>query len=41
MVPKQSPAGRRKSEMLVERNGFIAKPYTADQLYTAIDNLLR
>ncbi len=27
--------------MFVERNGFIAKPYTADQLYTAIDNLLR
>ena len=26
---------------VVERNGFIAKPYTADQLYTAIDNLLR
>jgi DNA-binding NtrC family response regulator len=27
--------------MFVERNGFIAKPYTADQLYTAINNLLR
>ena len=27
--------------MFVERNGFIAKPYTADQLHTAIDNLLR
>ena len=27
--------------MFVERNGFIAKPYTADQLYTAIDNLVR
>jgi DNA-binding NtrC family response regulator len=27
--------------MFVERNGFIAKPYTADQLCTAIDNLLR
>jgi len=27
--------------LFVERNGFIAKPYTADQLYTAIDNLLR
>jgi len=27
--------------MFVERNGFIAKPYTADQLYTDIDNLLR
>jgi two-component system cell cycle sensor histidine kinase/response regulator CckA len=27
--------------MFVERNGFIAKPYTADQLSTAIDNLLR
>jgi DNA-binding NtrC family response regulator len=27
--------------MFVEHNGFIAKPYTADQLYTAIDNLLR
>jgi DNA-binding NtrC family response regulator len=27
--------------MFVERNGFVAKPYTADQLYTAIENLLR
>jgi two-component system cell cycle sensor histidine kinase/response regulator CckA len=27
--------------MFVERSAFIAKPYTADQLYTAIDNLLR
>jgi DNA-binding NtrC family response regulator len=27
--------------MFVARNGFIAKPYTADQLHTAIDNLLR
>jgi DNA-binding NtrC family response regulator len=27
--------------MFVERNGFIAKPYTAEQLYTAIDILLR
>ena len=27
--------------MFVERNGFIPKPYTADELYTAIDNLLR
>jgi DNA-binding NtrC family response regulator len=26
--------------MFVERNGFIAKPYTAVQLCTAIDNLL-
>jgi DNA-binding NtrC family response regulator len=27
--------------MFVERNAFVAKPYTADQLYTAIENLLR
>lgn len=27
--------------MFVERHGFIAKPYTADHLCTAIDNLLR
>ena len=27
--------------MFVDRNDFIAKPYTADQLCTAIDNLLR
>jgi hypothetical protein len=27
--------------MFVERNGVISKPYTANQLYTAIDNLLQ
>jgi DNA-binding NtrC family response regulator len=27
--------------MFVKRSGFIAKPYTDDQLYSAIDNLLR
>jgi two-component system cell cycle sensor histidine kinase/response regulator CckA len=27
--------------MFVKRNGLIAKPYTVDQLCTAIDNLLR
>jgi DNA-binding NtrC family response regulator len=27
--------------MFVERNGFIAKPYSADQLRAAIANLLR
>jgi DNA-binding NtrC family response regulator len=26
--------------LFVERNGFIAKPYTAEQLYIAISNLL-